>query len=129
MAQTRAKREAKARGVWEREPGSGVYWIRFRDADGKLRREKVGARVTPLTYSESARRSGELERSSQRISVLWGSDSVLSVMTSCHSRKRTTGTNGTSWVNSAHHKQPTRCVIALLLKRLWGNLFGRFLLV
>lgn len=30
------------RGVWERVPGSGIYWVRYRDADGKLRREKVG---------------------------------------------------------------------------------------
>jgi integrase len=37
------KDEAKAiRGVWEREPGSNVWWIRYRDASGKLRREKVG---------------------------------------------------------------------------------------
>jgi site-specific recombinase XerD len=44
MAQTKAakKEETKVRGVWERIPGSGVYWVRFRDADGKLRREKAG---------------------------------------------------------------------------------------
>ena len=43
MARTKqAKEEAKVRGVWERIPGSGVYWVRFRDADGKLRREKAG---------------------------------------------------------------------------------------
>jgi site-specific recombinase XerD len=33
---------APPRGLWEREPGSGVWWIRYRDADGKLHREKVG---------------------------------------------------------------------------------------
>jgi integrase len=37
-----ARKEAKVRGVWERVPGSGVYWIRYREAGGKLRREKVG---------------------------------------------------------------------------------------
>jgi site-specific recombinase XerD len=37
------KNEAKAiRGVWERISGSNVWWIRYRDANGKLRREKVG---------------------------------------------------------------------------------------
>ncbi len=36
------KEEVKVRGVWEREPGSGVWWIRYRDTDGKLHREKVG---------------------------------------------------------------------------------------
>jgi hypothetical protein len=34
--------DAPPRGLWEREPGSGVWWIRFRDSDGKLHREKVG---------------------------------------------------------------------------------------
>jgi len=43
MAKTKpTKKEAKIRGVWERIPGSGVYWVRFRDVDGKLRREKAG---------------------------------------------------------------------------------------
>jgi integrase len=35
------KSTAKATGVWEKEPGSGVWWIRYR-AEGKLKREKVG---------------------------------------------------------------------------------------
>jgi integrase len=34
---------AKATGVWEKVPGSGVWWIRYR-AEGKLKREKVGRR-------------------------------------------------------------------------------------
>jgi site-specific recombinase XerD len=36
------KEEIRIRGIWERVPGSGVWWIRYRDADGKLHREKVG---------------------------------------------------------------------------------------
>ena len=36
------EREKPPRGLWEREPGSGVWWIRFRDSNGKLHREKVG---------------------------------------------------------------------------------------
>ncbi len=40
MATRRAS--TPARGLWEREPGSGVWWIRFRDTEGKLHREKVG---------------------------------------------------------------------------------------
>jgi integrase len=43
MARTKQpKEETKVRGVWERIPGSGAWWIRYRDADGKLRREKAG---------------------------------------------------------------------------------------
>ena len=33
----------RQRGVFERTPGSGVWWIRFADADGKIRYEKIGA--------------------------------------------------------------------------------------
>jgi hypothetical protein len=32
---------AKIRGVFEREPGSGIWWIRY-EANGKPKREKVG---------------------------------------------------------------------------------------
>jgi site-specific recombinase XerD len=38
----RKELESTARGLWERHPGSGIWWIRYRDADGKLHREKVG---------------------------------------------------------------------------------------
>jgi hypothetical protein len=30
------------RGIIARPPGSGKYWIRYQDAEGKERREKVG---------------------------------------------------------------------------------------
>ncbi|HEY1502625.1 MAG TPA: site-specific integrase [Acidobacteriaceae bacterium] len=43
MTRTTTKREEKKhRGVFEKEPGSGVWWVRYFDADGKKRREKVG---------------------------------------------------------------------------------------
>jgi hypothetical protein len=35
------KTAAKATGVWERDPGSNIWWIRYR-AHGVLKREKVG---------------------------------------------------------------------------------------
>lgn len=34
------------RGVFERVPGSGVWWIRYVDSTGRLIREKIGARRT-----------------------------------------------------------------------------------
>jgi site-specific recombinase XerD len=44
--QTKGQREkrimAKVRGVYEKVPGSGIHWIRFADANGDIRREKVG---------------------------------------------------------------------------------------
>jgi integrase len=37
------KRTAKkARGIYEKEPGSDVWWIRYADSSGRIRREKVG---------------------------------------------------------------------------------------
>ncbi len=35
---------APKRGVFEREKGSGIWWIRWTDADGRKRREKAGTR-------------------------------------------------------------------------------------
>jgi hypothetical protein len=56
------KDEAKAiRGVWERIPGSNVWWVRYRDANGKLRREKVGRKgdaVDLLNKRRNERRVG-----------------------------------------------------------------------
>lgn len=33
------------RGIYERCPGSGVYWIRYADSTGKIRREMAGTRA------------------------------------------------------------------------------------
>jgi hypothetical protein len=35
-------------GIFEKVPGSGIYWIRF-TAEGKIRREKVGSLPQPRT--------------------------------------------------------------------------------
>lgn len=43
------KREPKKqRGVFERPKGSGIWWIRYVDADGILHREKVGSRAAAI---------------------------------------------------------------------------------
>lgn len=39
----------KTRGVFEKFPGSGEWWIRYHDANGKLRREKVGNKGAAIT--------------------------------------------------------------------------------
>src|ERR1700728_4087001 len=50
MTRTATKREEKKhRGVFEKEPGSGVWWVRYFDADGKKRREKVGRESDAIT--------------------------------------------------------------------------------
>ena len=38
----------RVRGVYEKEPGSNVWWIRYHDAYGRLRREKVGLRTAAI---------------------------------------------------------------------------------
>ena len=35
------RKRKPVRGLWEREPGSEIWWIRYR-VDGVLKREKVG---------------------------------------------------------------------------------------
>src|SRR5579862_2072802 len=34
------------RGIYERDKGSNVWWIRFADADGRIRRERAGTKST-----------------------------------------------------------------------------------
>jgi integrase len=41
------KTPAKVRGVYEREPGSGIWWIRY-EVEGKPKREKVGRRSAAI---------------------------------------------------------------------------------
>src|SRR5579859_4401383 len=35
----------KERGVYEKHPGSGVWWIRYSDASGRIRRERAGTKT------------------------------------------------------------------------------------
>ena len=37
-----SRKDSKDRGLFERPPGSGIWWIRYYDAQGKDHREKVG---------------------------------------------------------------------------------------
>jgi integrase len=47
--------EPKQRGVFERPPDSGVWWVQFFDVNGKRRREKVGR------YSDAVNRYDKLK--------------------------------------------------------------------
>jgi integrase len=45
----RPVRDSKStRGVFEKVPGSGVFWIRFVDSEGKYRREKIGSKSAAI---------------------------------------------------------------------------------
>jgi len=49
------------RGLFEKVPGSGVWWIRYTDGQGKYRREKVGRRADAKTLLDK-RRTETLQR-------------------------------------------------------------------
>jgi site-specific recombinase XerD len=49
------------RGVYERNPGSRVFWIRYADASGKIRREKVGRKSDAIALL-AKRKSEVLQR-------------------------------------------------------------------
>ena len=40
----------KQRGIFEKDPGSGIWWIRYADQYGKIHREKIG----PKSFAKSA---------------------------------------------------------------------------
>jgi integrase len=42
------KREAREKGIYEKVQGSRVYWIRYADGDGRIRREKAGTRSAAI---------------------------------------------------------------------------------
>lgn len=50
----------KKRGVFEKDPGSGVWWIQYFDADGRRRREKVGPRSQAIKLVENRRTDARL---------------------------------------------------------------------
>jgi site-specific recombinase XerD len=39
----------RQRGVYEKAPGSGVWWVRYADTMGRIRREKAGTKSSALT--------------------------------------------------------------------------------
>jgi site-specific recombinase XerD len=43
------------RGIYEKEPGSNVWWIRWTDANGKLHREKAGRKSDAKTLVDKRR--------------------------------------------------------------------------
>jgi integrase len=55
-----ARKGSKDRGLFEKEPGSNVWWICYADAQGKKRREKAGLkRVAQALYTRRKREARE----------------------------------------------------------------------
>jgi integrase len=55
------KSRRKTHGVFEKFPGSDVWWVRYHDAHGRLRREKAGARGMALKLYQK-RKTEALQR-------------------------------------------------------------------
>ena len=49
------KANVKPRGVFEKVPKSGVWWIRWHDAEGRRHREKVGSKSVAIKVAEKRR--------------------------------------------------------------------------
>ena len=47
--------QCKHRGVFEKVPGSGIWWIRWHDAQGRRHREKVGSKSVAIKVAEKRR--------------------------------------------------------------------------
>src|ERR1700679_919137 len=62
------KPRKKVRGLWEREPGSEIWWIRYR-VDGVLKREKVGTHEAAKNLLNKRRNKIREERNMRRGSL------------------------------------------------------------
>jgi integrase len=67
--------QAKITGVWEKEPGSGIWWIRYRE-NGALHREKVGRKSDALALYQKRkneiRMGAKLPENMRRASIRFG---------------------------------------------------------
>jgi integrase len=70
--------EPKPRGVFERPPGSGDWWIQYFDVDGKRRREKVGRQSDAISKYDKLRAQIRLVKSAKRAGV-WVNDPKVGV--------------------------------------------------
>jgi integrase len=66
---------AKVTGVWEKVPGSGIWWIRYRE-NGALHREKVGRKSDALALYQKRkneiRMGAKLPENMRRASIRFG---------------------------------------------------------
>jgi site-specific recombinase XerD len=60
----------KVRGVYEKVPGSGVWWIQFFDSEGRRRREKAGTRGSAIDlYRKRKQQALEKKKLPERLRV------------------------------------------------------------
>ncbi len=61
-----ARNEKKLRGIFEKPPDSGIFYIQYFDINGNRRREKVGRRSTRSRSSPSGKQKSSRGKSFQR---------------------------------------------------------------
>lgn len=67
-----AKTGSRDRGLFEREKGSGVWWIQYSDHLGKKRRELAGAKARARELYQERKREVRLRRQSPRLAAEMG---------------------------------------------------------
>jgi integrase len=81
----------KQRGVFEKEPGSGVWWIRYADASGHIRREIAGPKSTAISLYQKRKteiRQGKKLPESLRTKAITFSDLAESALAYSRGHKR-----------------------------------------
>jgi hypothetical protein len=52
--------EGPEHGIFEKEPGTGVWWIRYTDGAVKYKREKVGRRLDAVALYQKRKTSARM---------------------------------------------------------------------
>lgn len=81
----------KQRGVFEKEPGSGVWWIRYADASGHIRREIAGPKSAAISLYQKRKteiRQGKKLPESLRTKAVTFSDLAESALAYSRGHKR-----------------------------------------
>src|ERR1700685_4442802 len=55
VAKAETKIRRNPRGVFEKNPGSGEWWIRYNDTNGRYRREKAGSKSVAIKLVDKRR--------------------------------------------------------------------------
>lgn len=63
---TAKKPPAKLKGIFEKVPGSDVWWARYADASGRIRREKAGTKGMAVKLYQKRKTEAMQGRSSRK---------------------------------------------------------------
>jgi hypothetical protein len=55
------------KGIYEKVPESGVWWVRYADGNGKVRREKAGTKSGAITLYQKRKTKSSKAKSCRKI--------------------------------------------------------------